>query len=274
MESAPDARPDDAGRRQAEAFAQHVAPTLLSVARRAIDLAEIEDGNSILDVATGTGLAAFLAAERVGREGTVIGMDTAPAMLEVAKERATAAGNGFIRWREGDPARLSFADESFDAVLCLQSVAEFERPDAVLEELRRILVEGGRLVLTWWGTRANNEWIDLVDRAVRRVQTGPPGRPFRLLQPSNLEVLLQAAGFEQVEVGRVSDRMRFLDVDGLWHWAAASREWGTLLHGLGAADKERVRAALAERLAGRRRGGEVAIGREIVYARAIAPPAP
>jgi hypothetical protein len=68
--------------------------------------------------------------------------------------------------------------------------------------------------------------------------------------------------------------MRFLDVDGLWHWAAASREWGTLLHGLGAADKERVRAALAERLAGRRRGGEVAIGREIVYARAIAPPAP
>jgi ubiquinone/menaquinone biosynthesis C-methylase UbiE len=258
---------------QARAYAQYVGPTLLGVARRAVDLAELEDGQAVLDVATGTGLAAFLAAERVGREGTVIGLDASPSMLAVAEERAAGAGNDQIRWQPGDPARLSYADESFDAVLCLQALIDFPRPDAVLEELRRVLVEGGRLVLTSWGARASNEWIELVELALRPVH--PAGaRPFRLLQPSNLEALLQAAGFEEIEVGRLVDRMRFLDADGLWHWAAASREWGPLLGTLPAAAQERVRAALARALADRQRGGEAAVGREFVFARAIAPPSP
>jgi SAM-dependent methyltransferase len=264
----------DVSPQQAAAYAQYVAPTFLGVARRAVDLAELEDGQAVLDVATGSGLAAFIAAERVGREGTVIGLDSSPAFLAVAEARAAAAGNDQIRWQEGDPARLSYADESFDAVLCLQALVDFPRPDAVLEELRRVLVEGGRLVLTSWGSRAGNEWIDLVERVLRPVLPESERRPIRLLQPSNLEALLQAAGFEEVEVGRVTDRMRFLEDDGLWHWAAASREWGTHLAALPAAVQERVRSALAGALAARKRGGEATVGREIVFTRAVAPPSP
>jgi SAM-dependent methyltransferase len=261
----------DVSPQQARAFAQYVGPTLLGVARRAVDLAGLEDGQALLDVATGTGLAAFLAAERVGREGTVIGMDTSPAMLAVARERAAAAGTDLIRWQSGAPERLSYADESFDAVLCLQALADYPRPDAVLVELRRVLVEGGRLVLTCWGARGSNEWIDLVERAVRPVLPGLR-RPFRLLQPSNLEALLQGAGLEEIESGRLVDLMRFQEVDGLWQWSAASREWGPLLGTLPVSDQERVRTALARALAVRQRGGEAAVGREFVFARAIAPP--
>jgi ubiquinone/menaquinone biosynthesis C-methylase UbiE len=265
----------DVSPQQARAFAQHVGPTLLGVARRAVDLAGLEDGQAALDVATGTGLAAFLAAERVGREGTVIGLDASPAMLAVAEERAAAAGAGadLIRWQTGDPERLTYADESFDAVLCLQALPDFARPGAVLEELRRVLVEGGRLVLTTWGARGTNEWIDLVERAVRPVLPDLR-RPFRLLQPSNLEALLQGAGFEEIESGRLVDRMRFQEVDGLWQWAVASREWGPLLGTLPADSGERVRTALARALAVRQRGGEAAVGREFVFARAVAPPSP
>jgi ubiquinone/menaquinone biosynthesis C-methylase UbiE len=260
---------------QARAFAQHVSPTLLGVARRAVDIAALEDGQAVLDVAAGTGLAAFLAAERVGREGTVIGLDDSAAMRAVAEERAAAAGGSanLIRWQSGDPERLSYADESFDAVLCLQALPDYPRPDAVLEELRRVLVEGGRLVLTIWGARTSNEWIDLVERAVRPALPDLR-RPFRLLQPSNLEALLQGAGFEEIESGRLVDRMRFQEVDGLWQWAAASREWGPLLGTLPETERERVRAALARSLAVRQRGGEAAVGREFVFARAIAPPSP
>jgi SAM-dependent methyltransferase len=263
----------EVSREQARAFAQVVAPTLLGVARRALDLAELEDGDAVLDVTTGSGLAAYLAAERVGREGTVIGLDDAPALLEVAEERAPA-GSARIRWQQGDPARLTFADESFDAVLCLQSLPAFPRPDAVLEELRRVLVERGRLVVTIWGARAANEWIDLVERALRQAGAAGPRRPFPLWPPSNLEALLQASGFEEIEAGRLTDQLRFQDVDGLWQWAGASREWGGLLRALPGEVRERVRTSLAAALAARHRRGEAAVGREIVYARAIAPPSP
>ena len=184
----------------------------------------------------------------------MIGLDSAPAMLAVAGERALGAGSPQIRWQEGDPARLAYADESFDAVLLLQSLFTYPRPDAVLEELRRVLVEGGRLVLTTWGSRAGNEWVDLVERAVRPVLPAPRALPFSLPQPGNVEALLQGAGYEQIEVGRVGDRMRFLDANGLWHWAAASREWGELLGSLDEGARDRVQGSLATALAGRQRG--------------------
>jgi SAM-dependent methyltransferase len=265
---------EDVSPARAQAYAQYVAPTLLGIARRAVDLAELEEGDSVLDVATGTGLAAFLAAERLGPEGTVIGLDRSPAMLAVAGERALGAGSPQIRWQEGDPSRLSYADESFDAVLLLQALFDDPRPDAVLEELRRVLVEGGRLVLTSWGSRASNEWIDLVERALRPLLPGRRALPFTLPQSGNLEALVQGAGFEQIEVGRVGDRMRFLDANGLWHWAAASREWGGLLGSLSESDRDLVQGALATALAGRQRGGEATVGREIVFVRAIAPASP
>ncbi|MGH2353129.1 MAG: class I SAM-dependent methyltransferase [Chloroflexota bacterium] len=257
---------------QAQRFAQHVAPTLVAVARRAVDLAEIQPGQTVLDVATATGLAAFLAAERAERDGTVIGLDASPALLAVAQQRATSVGYGHIRWQQGDPAGLTFADEAFDVVLCLQALMTFPRPDIVLEEARRVLVEGGRLVLTTWGARAENEWIGLVERALRRAIPPPlPALPFRLAQPGNLEALLQAAGFEDVEGGRMLDRLRFQGADGLWEWVTATREWGPTLATIPADAQQRACEALSSLLAGRLRNGEVAIGREIIYVRAIAP---
>lgn len=274
MEGADAGSPADVARARALAFAQHVAPTLLGVARRAVDLAELEEEHAVLDVAAATGLAAFLAAERVGRDGTVVALDESAAMLEVAQERSVAAGYDYIRWQEGSAAPLGFADESFDALLCLQSFLHFPRPDAVVQEFRRVLVEDGRLVLTCWGTRVDNEWIDLVERALRQSLPAPPARPFALLQPSNLEVLLQAAGLEQIELGRVADRLRFRDQDGLWQWALASREWGPLLTALPPEAQAKTQTALAAAMATRHRGGEYQVKREIVYARAIAPASP
>ena len=258
---------------QAKRYAQHVAPTFMMLAKRAVELAEIEPGHSVLDACTGTGLAAFLAAERAGREGSVIGLDAAPAMLAIACERSAAVGYEHIHWQEGDAHQLSYADESFDSVLCVQALMLVPRPDAVLEEVRRVLVEGGRFVATLWGSRAGNEWTALLEDALRRTVPGTkPPTPFGLSQPGNLEVLLQATGYEEIEVLRVPDRMRFHSVEGFWDWCLAVSRWRHLLAGLPEDTRERFRAALERDLDRRVRGGEVAIEREIVYARAVAPP--
>lgn len=256
----------------ARRYAQYVAPTFVRLARRAVELAEIEAGQTVLDVGTGTGLAAFLAGERAGRDGAVIGLDASPAMLAVAGERSAAVGYDFIRWQQGDAAQLTFADESFDAVLCVQVLMLLPRPDAALEEMRRVLVEGGRVVITLWGTKAGNEWIGILEGALRGA--APEVRPppsFGLAQPGNLEALLQTTGFDQIEAARVPDRMRFQGAEGFWQWACATGRWGPVLMALSPPVQERVRAALETSLASRLRDGEVTVGREVVYARAVAP---
>jgi ubiquinone/menaquinone biosynthesis C-methylase UbiE len=259
---------------QARRYAQHVAPTLVNVARRAVDLAGVESGNSVLDVGTATGLAAFLAAERAGRDGSIIGLDTSEALLEVARERSASVGYDYIHWRTGAAAPLDFADESFDAVLCVQALHEVENPFAALEEFRRVLVEEGRAVLTLWSSKTSNEWLMLLEQAMRRALPSSRALPVPTLsQPGNVEALMQAAGFQEIEVARAQDRMRFPGADGLWEWALSWRPWAAALGSLSEAQAERARAALADLLAPRVRDGEVAVGRELVYLRAVAPEA-
>jgi len=54
----------------------------------------------------------------------------------------------------------------------VQALMLVPRPDAVLEEIRRVLVEGGRFVATLWGSRAGNEWTALLEDALRRTVPG------------------------------------------------------------------------------------------------------
>ncbi len=262
-------------REAAERFATHVAPTFVKVAQRLVELAELEPGHAVLDLCTSTGLAAFLAAERVGREGTVIGLDRSLAMLDLARERSAAVGYDYIRWQQGEAVPLRFADESFDAVLCLHGLAELENPFAVLEEVRRVLVEHGRLAVTIWSGQGANEWLAVLNEAFRRALPGRrPPNVLQLAQPGNLEALLQASGFQQVESARLPDVMRFQDIEAFWQWARAAGRWGAAIAALEPAERDRLLDSLRALLAPRLRHGELALSREIVYARAIAPPSP
>ena len=76
-----------------------------------------------------------------------------------------------------------------------------------------------------------------------------------------------------IEIARMPDVMRFQGVDAFWEWANAIGTWSALLGGLSAERRERVRRELHAALGPQLRDGEVAIGREIVYARAVAPAA-
>jgi ubiquinone/menaquinone biosynthesis C-methylase UbiE len=256
---------------RARRYAQHVAPTFVTLVRRAVDLAEIQPGDSVLDLGTKTGIAAFLAAERAGREGSVIGLDPAGALLDVARERSAGVGVDYIRWQEGESSPLTYADESFDAVLCLHALLDVPNPTAVLEEVRRVLVEEGRFVATLWGPRANNEWMAVLEDALRRHASQPLLGSLALTQPGNLESLLQTAGFVEIETARVPDRMRLQGTSGLWEWARATSRWGHAIDTLPEDRLTRARDAVDRAFASHVRDGELALEREIVYARAVAP---
>jgi SAM-dependent methyltransferase len=259
-------------RAAADRFARQVAPTLVTVARRAVDLAELEEGDAVLDLGTATGLVAFLAAEKAGRDGTVIGVDPSSGMLAVAQERSEAVGYSHLRWEQSDGIHLGFADESFDAVLCVQALSAFAEPYTALEEAKRVLVAGGHLVVTTWGPRSGNEWHALLEDALRSAAprlSRPPALP--LSQPGNLEVVLQALGFEQIEVARAPDRMRLDGLSAFWEWASAMRPWAAVVDSLPADAQRRLREQLASALRHRAHDEELVLRREIVYARAVAP---
>jgi demethylmenaquinone methyltransferase/2-methoxy-6-polyprenyl-1,4-benzoquinol methylase len=107
--------------------------------RRAAELARVGPGSTALDVATGTG---DLAIELARRGAEVTGSDFAPAMLEIARRKAPG-----LRFEEGDALKLSYPDNSFDAVTVGFGARNFADLDRGLGEMARVTRPGGRVVV-------------------------------------------------------------------------------------------------------------------------------
>ena len=175
-------------------------------------------GKSLLDVACGTGVVARMAADRVGSAGTVVGVDVAPDMLEVA--RASAAGRA-IEWRQGDAASLPLPDGSFDVVLCQMGLMLFSDKPAALAEMRRVLRADGRLVLITPGT-INRPMEILADGLARHLNPDLAGfvhAVFSMDDPTEHEALLRDAGFRDVRASVVTATIHIpAPRDFLWQY--------------------------------------------------------
>jgi len=109
---------------------------------RVCDAAGISLGKKVLDVACGTGALTCVAAERVGTQGKVVGLDINEDMLGVARTKTS-----LVEWRQGRAEDLPFEDESFDAVVSQFGYMFFENQVSALREMFRVLRSGGRMAI-------------------------------------------------------------------------------------------------------------------------------
>jgi SAM-dependent methyltransferase len=109
---------------------------------------DLRPGETVLDLGSGGGLDAFLAAAAVGSSGTVIGVDMTPEMIARARENARKAGVDRVEFREGRLESLPVEDASVDAVTsnCVINLVPDKR--AVFDEVARVLRPGGRVVIS------------------------------------------------------------------------------------------------------------------------------
>ncbi|MET0165136.1 MAG: class I SAM-dependent methyltransferase, partial [Vicinamibacterales bacterium] len=114
-------------------------------------------GRHVLEVASGTG---HLAADALARGATVVGVDVAPNMVALARQRVPDA-----IFREGNAEALPFQDEQFDAVLCCFGLLHFAQPAQALREAARVLKPGGTVSFTvWCAPEQGGEFLGLILR--------------------------------------------------------------------------------------------------------------
>jgi SAM-dependent methyltransferase len=110
-----------------------------------VSLGRLQPGERVLDVGSGAGTDSLVAAQMVGPQGRVTGIDMTPRMLAKARAAAAAIGASNVEFVEGEAERLSFEDGSFDAVISNGVIDLIPDKDAVFSELYRVLTPGGRM---------------------------------------------------------------------------------------------------------------------------------
>jgi SAM-dependent methyltransferase len=187
----------------AEAYERYLVPNIFGPwAQLALETAGLAPGQSVLDVACGTGIAARLAAIAVGRSGRVTGVDIDPGMLAVAGGIAATDGAAPIEWQRADASALPFPDASFDAVLCFEGIQFFADRAKGVAELRRMLPRDGNLIGTIWGPLAENPGYLALSEGLGRFVSPEAARlpPFLLDDPEAIRALLAQAGFDRIVV--------------------------------------------------------------------------
>jgi ubiquinone/menaquinone biosynthesis C-methylase UbiE len=166
-----------------------------------IGLADLRSGERVLDLACGTGVVARQAAAQVGATGQVTGLDFNAGMLAVARATPPLPGTT-ICWVEGSAMAMDFPDASFDVILCQQGIQFFPDRLASLREMHRVLVPGGRALLSVW--RSASPYNIAVGEALERyvgAETATKYCASRVVPDAEeLRRLIGASGFRAVQV--------------------------------------------------------------------------
>jgi ubiquinone/menaquinone biosynthesis C-methylase UbiE len=221
-------------------------------AREFVGRAGLVAGTSVLDVASGPGAVARVAAAAAGAGGRVVASDISPAMLAVAAAKPAGPGWAPIEYLECPATAITAAADSFDAVLCQQGLQFFPDRQGSVQEMRRVARPGGVVQVSTW---ASEHPLGLFGPMTEVLAEAGVAEPFPrafdsqsfCLSAGELRGLLAGAGLRDV-------RVETAWVDAMWATAddaaaaLTGTPYGPAVAALPGHLQQRIRAQLAARL--------------------------
>jgi len=198
--------------------------------KKLVEFADIREGDRVLDVATGRGSSLFPAAEKVGANGEVIGIDLTAEMAANTNRDIEVRRIANARVMQMDAEDLRFPDGSFDRVLCGFALFFMPDPNRALREFLRVLKPGGVVAVSTWG-EDDGRWA--WDREIQKkyIPPRPPHMDPRGLpkidfdKPEGMDSLLSEAGLVDVRADIEAREFVYKDEDDWWatRWSHFSR---------------------------------------------------
>lgn len=204
-----------------DGLANHHGPFLAAAA--------IGEGDRVLDVGCGTGLATRDAA-RIAHAGSALGVDLSSQMIALARKIAADEGLDNVEFLQADAQIYPFESESFDGIISRTGAMFFGDRATAFTNLQRALRPDGRLTLLTWQGLAEQEWLLEIRSAMavgRDIPAPPPDAPspFALSDPERVTSILEGAGFVDITFEDVHAPMRYGPADEAFTFAREFTSW-------------------------------------------------
>ena len=184
-----------------------VGPLFRPFAEQLVARVELHRGDSVIDVACGTGIVARVARERLGPTARIVGVDVTRAMLAVAW-----TVDPKIDWREGNAISLPVsAAEQFTVLTCQQGLQFMPDKPSAIREMRRVLAAGGRVAIAAWRSLDDNPGLRELNAIAERHVGRIVDSRHSFGNADALKDLLVDAGFKDVSVGTLAHDVPFAD---------------------------------------------------------------
>lgn len=233
--------------RMATVFDRYL-PLIEPVGRAVLDhLPELADHASVLDVACGTGEPGLTLARRAPTV-RLLGVDGAPAMIEVARVKAAREGLGQARFEVMAAEHLACGDHTFDAVISRFGLLMFGDTLACARELRRVLRVGGAFSLAVWDDMSTNLLVGAVIAAMRPFVPAELIAPFETMPGAFAGERLREVGWTDAQTVPFHWHYQFPDGEALWEFVSGPGIFARHFSKLEERDKPRVHAQVCEAL--------------------------
>jgi SAM-dependent methyltransferase len=193
-------------------------------------------GAQVLDLASGRGAVLFAAANAVGPNGHVTGVDLSEQMVTELTQEIQQMGAPNITVRQMDVEDLQFPDASFDFVFCGFGLFFFPQLEHAIAQMRRVLRPGGKLAVSVWDQSMDEQWAWFYREVQAHLPPDPAAKPVSSRPPSSgldtqagLERILGSSGFHHARVTLDSHDFVYAQADDWWgalwtHWTRNALE--------------------------------------------------
>lgn len=251
----------------ADAYEAGWRDSLALVQSRLLASAAARPGETVLDIASGTGLVTFPLADAVTATGRVVATDISQAMIDIIRRETEIRGYRQIDAFRADAETLEgLADNTFDLVTCALGFMYFPEPDRALKEIRRVLKPGGRIVIAVWGARRSCGWAEIFPIVDARVQSSVCPMFFHLGTGTMLAWQMENAGFASVSDERLQTQLPYPDDDSAANAAFVGGPVALAYSRFDDETRAQVRLEYLESIRDHRRGAGYQIPAEFVVA--------
>jgi len=213
--------------------------------RSTVERLRLAPGSRVLDVCCGSGASALPAAVSVGPTGSVLGIDLAENLLQLARTKAAERGLNNTQFRLGDILDLRLPAAHFDAVVCVFGIFFVPDMTAAVQALWHVLRPGGKLAVTTWGPRFFEPATTAFWNAVREIRPDlhKGFNPWdRISDPAAVRTMLDEGGAENAEVTAEAGTHSITSPQAWWSAVLGSGYRGTLEQ-MDSEARDRVRVA-------------------------------